>query len=192
MNTAPKWTLILAAAGLGMCMTPLSRGDATTQPSAAQAPADGQTADGQTATGNISGVVMKDGKPLANARVGLIDAGEARAHLGKRAKGGNQSNKDQSNTNADQAPSQKRQRPTPVATTMTDSDGKFSITDVKVGDYMVMAMAKREGRGRARASIVSGETATVEIDVTQRTGGGAGKAGKLSGGNKASKAGNAT
>src|SRR5881227_3673221 len=167
MRTASKWAVVfLAAASFGVFAIPTSRGDdaATTQPSA----------DTQSAVGSITGVVMKDGKPLANARVGLIDVAQVKGKLGKRAKG----------ADATSTP-EKRQRPTPTATAMTDSEGKFTLNDVKVGDYMVMAMAKGEGHGRAHASIAAGQTASVEIQITQGGGGkngggnGAGKAGKL-------------
>ena len=116
--------------------------------------------------GNISGVVMMDGKPLANARVGLMDIAEIKSKAGKREKGADRANA-----------GQKAQRPQPVATTMTDADGKFALTDVKVGQYVVMAGVKGEGRGRARATIAAGENATVEIQVTQNAGGHAGKSG---------------
>ena len=167
MRTASKWAVVfLAAASLGVFAIPSSRGEdaATTQPSA----------DTQSAVGSITGVVMKDGKPLANARVGLIDASQVKAKLGKRNK-----NADATNTTG------KRERPTPTATAMTDSDGKFMLNDVKVGEYMVMAMAKGEGRGRARASIAAGQTANVEVQITQ--GAGAGKNGGGKTGGKAGK-----
>src|SRR4051812_18099078 len=149
MRTASKWAVVfLAAAGLGTFAIPSTRGDdaATTQP----------TADTQLAVGNLTGVVMKDGKPLANARVGLIDASQAKGKAGKRNKGADAT-----------ATPEKRQRPTPTATAMTDSEGKFTLNDVKAGDYMVMAMVKGEGRGRARASIAAGQTATVEVQITK-------------------------
>jgi hypothetical protein len=168
MRTASKWAVVfLAAASVGVFAIPTSRGDdtATTQPSA----------DTQSAVGSITGVVMKDGKPLANARVGLIDVAQVKK-AGKRKKG----------ADATAAP-EKRQRPTPTATAMTDSEGKFTLNDVKVGDYMVMAMAKGEGRGRARASIAAGQTANVEVQITQPAGGGKNGGGKHGGG-KAGKA----
>ena len=65
-----------------------ARGDATTQPSA----------DTQAATGSVTGTVMMDGKPVANARVGLIDASQIKAHNGKRNK--NQTGADATQTRA--------------------------------------------------------------------------------------------
>src|SRR5256885_17022201 len=104
MRTASKWAVVfLAAAGLGVFAIPTSRGDdaATTQPSA----------DTQSAVGSITGVVMKDGKPLANARVGLIDVAQVKGRLGKGAKGADA-----------KAPTQKRQRPTADATATNGSE----------------------------------------------------------------------
>lgn len=165
MRNASRWAIVfLAAAGLGVFAAPSTRGEVTTQPSS----------ETHATVGSLTGTVMKDGKPLANARVGLIDVADLPSKGGKRAKG-------QDNTDA----KEKRQRPTPTATAMTDSEGKFTLNDVKAGDYMVMAMVRGEGRGRAHARIVAGETASVEIQVTQGAGGGGG-------GGKAGKAGKAT
>src|SRR3954463_14349753 len=99
MRPVSRWAVIfLTAAGLGVFAIPSTRGEdaATTQPS---------SADAQTAVGSISGVVMKDGQTLANARVGLIDASQVRGKLGKKAKGADATGQ-----------TQKRERPTPVAT----------------------------------------------------------------------------
>jgi hypothetical protein len=103
-----------------------------------------------------------------------MDASQMRARQGKRAKGADAG-----------AEPQKRERPTPVATAMTDSEGRFMVNDVKAGEYMVIAMVKGEGRGRVHTSISAGQTANVEIQIMP--GGGknglnknrAGKAGKV-------------
>src|ERR1700742_3003667 len=77
MKTASKLAVIaLSAACLGIFIATPTRGDATTQPSDAAA--------AQSATGSISGTVTKDGKPLADAKVGLI----VRQHEGKKGKNG--------------------------------------------------------------------------------------------------------
>ena len=163
-NVSRFAAIVLAAAGLGLFVVPTTRGDATTQPSS----------DTQAATGSVTGTVMMDGKPVANARVGLIDASQMKAHNGKRNK--NQTGADATQTGGQtqdqtqtqpQAQGQKRERPTPTATAMTDSDGKFTMSDVKVGEYVVMAAEKGQGRGRMRISVASGETATVEIQLAQ-------------------------
>jgi uncharacterized GH25 family protein len=163
-NASRLAAIVLAAAGLGIFAVPTTRGDATTQPSA----------DTQAATGTITGTVMKDGKPVANARVGLIDMSQIKSRLGKRAKGQAGA---ATGADATQTTEAKAQRPTPTATAMTDSDGKFTMSDVKVGDYVVIAGEKGEGRGRARVAVASGETATVEIQITQGAGAGGGKVG---------------
>ena len=61
-----------------------------------------------------------------------------------------------------------------AATTTTDADGNFTLSDVKVGSYMVVAAAKHEGHGRARVSVASSQTSSVDIVVTQGAGGGHG------------------
>jgi uncharacterized GH25 family protein len=161
MPSASKWAIVfLSAIGLGTFAISTTNAEPTTQPSS----------DVQSAVGTITGTVLKDGKPVANARVGLIDRSEMKARLSKRAKG----------QGADGASADQKQRPTPIATTTTDSEGKFSINDVKVGDYVVMAGGRGEGRGRAMTSVASGQTANVEIQISANAGGGkgAGKAAK--------------
>jgi len=163
MRNASRWAaLFLAATALGVWSIP-SRGET---------PATQPAADAQQGTGSITGTVMKDGKPVANARVGLIDASQMR---GRHNKGGQ---------NADAAAGdqkQKHERPTPTATTMTDADGKFALDDVKPGQYVVIANVKGEGRGRSRIALADGQTATVEVQLNLAAGGGkgGGKAGKL-------------
>jgi hypothetical protein len=160
MQSASKWAIVfLSAVGLGAFAIPSTKAEPTTQPSA----------DTQSAVGGITGTVMKDGKPVANARVGLIDRAEVKARMGKRAKG----------QAADGAGAAEKQRPTPIATTTTDSEGKFALSDVKVGDYVIMAGVKGEGRGRAMVSVAAGQAANVEVQISADGGGrGLGKAGK--------------
>src|SRR5580704_4569653 len=68
MKNTTRWaTLVLSVAGLGIFSAIPSVAEPTTQPSSSS-----------SATGNctISGTVMKDGKPLPNARVALFVARE--------------------------------------------------------------------------------------------------------------------
>jgi uncharacterized GH25 family protein len=183
MRHASRWAaVVLGVAALGVWAIPSRGADATTQPSS----------DTQAGTGTITGTVMKDGKPLANARVGLLDRAQVQNRV-KNGKNANQGNADQTNTdksNSSDVPAgakvdDKQDRPKPTAMTTTDSDGKFTINDVKPGEYVVIAGAKGEGRGRARIGVQAGTTATVEISVS---GDGGGKVG----GKKAGKANTAT
>ena len=158
MRSASRWaTIFLAVTGLGVLAIPAHGEEPSTQPSS-------QT----EATGTITGTVMKDGKPVANVRVGLIDAAQIKQGRGKCAKG---------QTPGDTTQTKQRQRPTPTATTMTDSEGKFILNEVKAGDYAIIANEKGEGRGRSRISVVAGQTQTIEVQLTQPAGGKAGKQG---------------
>lgn len=113
--------------------------------------------------GTISGVVTKDGHPLANAQVRLIKpmrqgekpadarpqaAEPAPGKPGKPGKGGGVGAK-----------------PEPVATTTTDENGRFTLADVPAGAYVVAAGAKGEGVGRARVNVIAGKTVNVTIQV---------------------------
>ena len=138
MRNASRWAVVvLTAATLGVWAIPSRGEEPATQPSA----------DTQGATGTVTGTVMLDGKPLANARVGLIDMAQAKEMRNRAAAQG-------SETGATTQPSgkEKHQRPTPAATAMTDSDGKFTLSDVKAGQYVVLAQAKGEGRGACASS----------------------------------------
>ena len=155
MKIESKWAVVvLAVMGLGVVGSSTRGEDVrgeepTTKPSELQA-----------ASGTISGRVMKASEPLANARVGLIDVSELPQ---KHAKGEKKSGDAK----------EKRQRPAIALQTTTDSEGKFTLNDVKAGQYMVVAMMRGEGRGRARARVYAGETASVEIQVIQGVGKGA-------------------
>lgn len=181
MRSVSKWLAVfVAVVGLGFGNSASQAESPATQPAA--------NSGDSAAVGNITGTVMKDGKPVAGAQVGLIDGAQIKARVGKGAK-----NKGADNNAANAAPAQ-RQRPTPVTTTTTDSEGKFTLNDVKVGEYMIVAMVKGEGRGRARASVSAGQTATVEVQMIPRAAGagkaakaGAGKAAKLGKGVKGAK-----
>jgi hypothetical protein len=77
-------------------------------------------------------------------------------------------------------------RPAPVATATTDKDGKFTMNDVPVGDYMVgVRDPDKKLYGRQRITVEDGKTATVEIKCTdtppQRGGGGGGGGGNRGG-----------
>ena len=102
-------------------------------------------------TGSINGTVLKEGKPVANVKVGLILAADVPRKKGPATQP------------ADSAG--KRQKPVPVATTVTDADGKFTLESVAPGDYVVMASAKADGKGKMRVSVANGESASISIDL---------------------------
>src|SRR5438552_3229175 len=71
-------------------------------------------------TGKISGVVMKDGKPLANARVVLF---QGRQKLGKKARQGNNAPPATQPSDSASANQQDRPRRQPLAQATADADG---------------------------------------------------------------------
>jgi hypothetical protein len=174
MKNATRWaTLVLSVAGLGIFSAIPSVAKPTTQPS-----------DSSSATGNctISGTVTKDGKPLPNARVALF---VARAHV-KTGKNGAAASATADNNAATTQPTadagkKKHDRGDATATATADEDGKFTLTDVPAGDYVVVAGLKGDGRGHERVSVTTGGSTSVEIPVSvpgEKTKGGK-KLGKL-------------
>ena len=118
------------------------------------APADEPTA---TKTGSVNGTVVKDGKPVANARVGLMVA-----PVKTRVKG---LGKHPATQPADDQTTKKRGRHNTLANTSTDADGKFTLENIAPGEYVVIAGEKGQGRGKARLTVTSGESASVSIDL---------------------------
>jgi hypothetical protein len=118
------------------------------------------TSDGSV--GKITGVVLKDGKPLASVRVGIF---AAKQKLGKKGRA----------PDADAAPATQpsdsnravpeRPRRQILAETQTDSDGKFTLGGLKPGNYVVLAGGHGQGRGHQRVSVAAGQESAVEINV---------------------------
>ncbi len=63
---------------------------------------------------------------------------------------------------------EKGDRPKPVATTSTDKDGKFTMTDVPAGKYVVMTMIKGVGGARQDVEVTAGSEAKVELKIQDR------------------------
>jgi hypothetical protein len=105
--------------------------------------------------GKVTGVVLKDGKPLADARVGVSPA---RPKLAKKARG----------HGADSPATQPADQPRReiLAQTQTDADGKFTLTGLKPGDYVVRAGQRRSGHGHQRVSVAAGQESVVEITMS--------------------------
>jgi 5-hydroxyisourate hydrolase-like protein (transthyretin family) len=102
------------------------------------------------ATGAVKGTVLgADGKPAASVKIQLvrpIEKGKqkAEAKAEKPAKG---------------------DKPAPVATGTTDSEGKFSLEKIEAGKYVVRAQLKGVGNARETVEVKAGETATVELTL---------------------------
>ena len=134
--------------------------------------------------GNIAGTVLdKDGKAVEGVTVNLMKP-RMRGQGGGGGQGGQGGEKKPESTAVEhaiqlQAPGGGGNRPTPVATATTDKDGKFTMNDVAVGEYMIgVRDQEKKLYGRERVTVEEGKTATVEIKCTdtppQRGGGGGG------------------
>jgi len=106
-------------------------------------------------TGSVSGTVMKDGKPVANAKIGLRVA----PAKGKR------SSKQASPTTQPGADSAKHSKHDLAAQGTSDAEGKFTLQNIGPGQYLVIAGDKAQGRGKVHVVVVSGEDASVVIDL---------------------------
>jgi protocatechuate 3,4-dioxygenase beta subunit len=164
-----KWAAPVVAFGLLLALS-------ATRSTAADESASG---DKGTVTGTV---VDKDGKPVANCQVRLFHpSGKAANHKKK----DNNTGEDQSAVRADHKAQTlaKGNRPTPVASTTTDNDGKFTLNDVPAGNYMVIANQRGVGNAREKVTVKAGETATVELKLSVHEKG----AGKAKGKNKPAK-----
>jgi len=190
MLSMHKWLLgTLAAAGLVLGVATI--------------PA--RAADEATGKGSISGTVVdKDGKGVADVKVNLMKPPQGRGNRGGGGGGGappaagaGEKKEGQSALNRDaiglQAQGGGRNRPQPIQTATTDKDGKFTMSDVPSGSYMVGVFDNdKKIYGRKPVTVEDGKTATVEIATSDtppqrggRGGGGGGKNGgaKNGGGN---------
>ena len=61
----------------------------------------------------------------------------------------------------------KHHHPKPIAETTTDSDGKYSFTNVAAGSYNVVAMLKGTGAGHGEATVTAGGSVAVDITLTK-------------------------
>lgn len=162
--------IVLAVAGLGIFSAIPSIARPSTQP-----------ADSSTATGNctISGTVTKDGKPLPNARVALF---VRHAHVKTVKKGTDDSdNSATTQPSADEVKHKKHDLADATATSTADDNGKFTLTGVPAGNYVVVAGLKGDGKGHEHVEVTPGQSMSVEIPVSvpgEKTKGGK-KLGKL-------------
>jgi len=106
-----------------------------------------------TSTGAITGTVMKDGKPVVGAKVRL-----AAPHEKKSKKGAAPT------TNPSDSADKPAKVP-PLATATTDADGKFVLSDVAAGDYVVNVTEKGMGKGKAKVSVAAGQSSDIAIDL---------------------------
>ena len=100
----------------------------------------------------VSGVVKDaDGKPAAGVNVRIMhamDKGERKA-----AK------------QAEDKTKEKGDKAAPVASAVTDNDGKFSLSDIPAGKYMLGAKMKKGGMAKQEIEVKSGEETKVELTL---------------------------
>jgi protocatechuate 3,4-dioxygenase beta subunit len=120
-----------------------------------------------TDKGTISGTVVdKDGKPVADAHVRLFHPME---HAKKKNKDNAENQAALGNHKAREfAKGDKKGRPTPVAETTTDNDGKFTLSDVEPGDYTIVANLKGSGTAHQKVTVEAGKTETVSLTLAAR------------------------
>lgn len=120
------------------------------------------------AVGTISGTILTaDGKPAANAMVRLINPPARASGQGNvepktadpsgQAKGNKAAKGDKAGKLAKKAPA--------VAETTTDAEGRFSLSNIPVGDYVLVAGIKGQGRGMQKITVSASENASVEIQM---------------------------
>jgi Carboxypeptidase regulatory-like domain len=131
-------------------------------------------------TGSVSGTVLdKEGKPAAGVQVRLFhpfERGQRRGN-GSAAKVEKQNadsgaaataDKEEKPGKGEKGHGGKGNRPQPVATTSTDNDGHFTLSDVPAGKYVVMAMVKGVGGAREDVTVTSGSEAKIEMKLKDR------------------------
>jgi hypothetical protein len=160
-----KWTTPFVAVAMMLALGSASRAD-----------------EAKKETGTVSGTVLdKEGHPAAGLQVRLFhpfDRGQHRGGEGA-AKVEKQNADDGAATaTGDKAEKpgkgekgrkgEKGDRPKPVATTSTDKDGKFTLSDVPAGKYVVMTMIKGVGGARQDVEVTAGSEAKVELKIQDR------------------------
>ena len=132
-------------------------------------------------TGTVTGTVLdKEGHPAAGLQVRLFHPFERGQRRGEGASKVEKQNADPGSGAATgdnhEKPGkgekgrkgEKGDRPQPVATTSTDKDGKFTMSDVPAGKYVVMTMIKGVGGARQDVEVTAGSEAKVELKIQDR------------------------
>ena len=107
--------------------------------------------------GKITGkVIGKDGAGVAGAQVRLMEPGAG----GKGKKVKNQA------ADADKGKG-KGERQEPVAKTMSEADGSYTLADVAAGDYVLMARTKDKMQAREKVTVKAGEELKVDLKLQE-------------------------
>lgn len=119
---------------------------------ASQAPA----AEGK---GKVTGKVLgKDGAGVAGARVQLVKPPEKKDKKGEKAAAA-----------ADEKPGkgEGKNRQEPVAKTMSEADGSYTLADVPAGDYMLTARTKDKLQAREKVTVKANEETKVDLKLAE-------------------------
>ncbi|HTL29717.1 MAG TPA: carboxypeptidase-like regulatory domain-containing protein [Tepidisphaeraceae bacterium] len=132
--------------------------------------ADTQPSDQAKPDGTVKGKVIHQGKPLSGVRVAIF-APKDRKH-------GKNGDEEQGAKDGVAKIFGKGDRPKPVAQTVTDANGEFSLS-VAAGKYIVAASGgKKIGMAHERIEVKAGETTSVDLTLQDRPGGKNGKKGR--------------
>ena len=116
-------------------------------------------------TGSVSGKVTdKDGKAVSGVQVSLFHPMNRKSETAaKESKSTRLAEKGEKPAKGD--------KPVAVATATSDADGKYTLSDVPVGDYLVVARQKGVGNAREKVTVKAGETASVDLKLEYKSGG---------------------
>jgi hypothetical protein len=105
--------------------------------------------------GTISGKVTNaDGSAASGAQVRLMNPMAKDKNKGEKPAAAE-----------DKGEGKDKERAKPVAQTTTDADGKYTLSDVPAGKYVLQAGVKNVGRATQEVEVKAGETAAVDLKL---------------------------
>lgn len=107
-------------------------------------------------------VVDSDGQPVAGAEVRVMPAPQAKPHKEK-LEGPLNPKPDKPETK------QKPEKPKPVAETVTDANGSFTLTGIPAGDYFIQADAKGKGKAKSKIILAEGQVQQITLELKAPT-----------------------
>lgn len=112
-----------------------------------------------TAGASIQGkVVDSEGRPVAGADVRVMPVPLAKPHKEK-LEGPVHPKPDKPEKK------EKPQKAKPVAETVTDANGAFSLTGIPAGDYIIHARSKGQGNAKAQITLRDGQVQSITLEL---------------------------